>query len=162
MGFSSRLGSTISADSMKIELGEKCLYKEGQAKTARQLGMVFANTDEGMLRKTIHAPEGILAVNEKYILDQMTRADYSALDFGHRTGDNHLKVKGFKTYAIAPGVVFVHMPGLHAANFETNIKPLDHNELDIPRSPCVHFNENAEVTIKDVPTGRPGRGGMGD
>jgi hypothetical protein len=170
MSYTEKLGSAIPAskieDKMEVELGGRVIAHRGQARSTRLLGMVIANTDEGMLNKRINVPEGILAVDEKYILNQMTHSDASALSFGHTSGDNHLKVgKDCKAYAIAPGVVFVQMPGVladKAPRFETGIKPLDHNEFDIPRSPCVHFNENEEVTIKDVSIGRSGRGGMGD
>ena len=170
MSFTEKLGSTIpprkNEDKMEVELGGDIIAHRGQARSTSLLGMVIANTSEGILTKRIKVPEGILAVDEKYILNQMTHSDATALSFGHTEGDNHLKVgKGCKAFAIAPGVVFVQIPNVladKAPRFETNIKPLDHNELDIPRSPCVHFNENEEVTITEMPTGRPGRGGIGD
>ena len=170
MSFTEKLGGSIPpakiVDKMEVELGGNVIAHKGQARSTRLLGIVIANTDEGILDKRINIPEGITAVNEKYIMNQMKNADAAALTFGHKKGDNHLKVgKGCKGYVIAPGVVFVQIPsvlGSDGPKFDTKLAPLDHSELDIPRSPCVHFNENEEVIVQDMPASRTGRGGMGD
>ena len=170
MTYTERLGGSIPsskiADKMEVELGGHVIAHKGQARSTGLLGIVMANTDEGMLEKRVNIPEGITAVNEKYIMNQMRNADAAALSFGHTSGDNHLKVgEGCKAYVLAPGVVFVQIPSVLGADgpkFDTKLKPLDHSEMDIPRSPCVHFNENEEITVQDMPASRSGRGGMGE
>ena len=119
-----------------------------------------------MLKKTINVPEGITAVNEKYIMNKMVNhTTPSEINFGHEKGDNHLKVgKDCKIYVLAPGVVFVKTPDFSCdgPKFDTKLEPLDHNELDIPRSSRVSFNEKEGVTMLQLMSEKVGCGGVKD